>query len=142
MSDKAYYVNYASGPSVLRSGAVRPTTIAPALALLLAACAAAPADTRGHAATPAAPLDDSAIDVGLEHVRAAAGACVGALREPSTWMVRLTIRNDGRVTEVHADNADLPDPTVSMCLENAIARAVFPGFTGPPMTTTVPFELR
>jgi hypothetical protein len=109
-----------------------------AIALLLGGCASMQEESRAGANTP---LDNTAIDVGLEHVRGEASRCVGQLREPTTWMVRLTIRGDGHVTEVHADNADLPDPTVSMCLENAIARAVFPSFTGPPMSGTYPFEL-
>ena len=109
---------------------------------LFAGCATTGDAARSGSATPNAPLNDAAIELGLEHVRGAASRCVGALREPVTWMVRLTIREDGHPSEVHVDSADLPDPTISMCLENVFTTAVFPTFSGPPMSTTYPFELR
>jgi hypothetical protein len=110
---------------------------------LFAACGTtSDASRSGSGSAANAPLNDAAIELGLEHVRGAASRCVGALREPVTWMVRLTIREDGHPSEVHVDSADLPDPMISMCLENVFTTAVFPTFTGPPMSTTYPFELR
>jgi hypothetical protein len=112
---------------------------------LFVACGATSDATRGGngaGAAANAPLDDAAIELGLEHVRGAASRCVGNLREPVTWMVRLTITGDGHPSEIHVDSADLPDPMVSMCLETVFTRAVFPTFAGPPMSASHLFELR
>ncbi len=114
-----------------------------ACALSLAACAASEQE-RSPSTTPSASgqpgLDSSAIDVGMERVRPMVTSCLGPSRAGTTWNVRLTIRNDGRPTDVRAEG-ETEDPQVAACLEGAISGAMFRPFTGAPVTITYPFSV-
>jgi hypothetical protein len=115
--------------------------IAIASVLLLAACAASEPESRSESTTPAGgsgTLDNTAVDVGMERVRPIVTSCLGPGRTGTTWNVRLTIRNDGHPTDVRVES-ETEDPTIAACLEGAISGAVFPPFSGPPVTVTYPF---
>jgi hypothetical protein len=113
------------------------------VSILLAACAGSHEAQRSTtaAATPRPPeLDNSAVENAMQRVRPMVSACVAGAHAHETWNVRLTVRGDGHVTEVHADS-EQPDPQVSACLEGAISAATFPQFNGPPATFTVPYMI-
>jgi hypothetical protein len=116
-----------------------------ALLVLLAACGTTQGSTRGDGKT-GAQLDSSAIDVGLERVRGTIAACLrggrgGGFGGPSSgFTIHMTIRNDGHVGAVSVDAEGL-DPLVGQCLENAIATAEFPPFSGPPMVVAYPYSV-
>jgi hypothetical protein len=108
---------------------------------LAAGCAGGHEETRNDdpAAAQRAGLDQSAIDVGLERTRQVAGACVGQSHGGINFTVRLTIRSDGRTIEAHVVDGDVADMSVAACIEGALTAAVFPPFSGPPVTITVPY---
>ena len=110
-------------------------------ALFAIACATTHDDARAGGASGGAQLDNASIDVGMERVRGMAAACVAQGHGGTDWIVRLTIRPDGHPTEVHVDSTETPDPMVSSCLEGVIASAVFPPFSGPPMSVTYPYTV-
>ena len=107
----------------------------------LSACASAQDESRTNGAA-GAQLDNASIDVGMERVRGMAAGCVAQGHGGNDWIVRLTIRSDGHPSEVHVDSTETPDPMVSTCLEDVITQAVFPPFSGPPMTVTYPYSVR
>lgn len=114
-------------------------------ALFSIGCATTQDDARGAGGGSSgggAQLDNASIDVGMERVRGMAAACVAQGHGGIDWIVRLTIRPDGHPSEVHVDSTETPDPMVSSCLENVIAQAVFPPFSGPPMSVTYPYSVR
>jgi hypothetical protein len=113
------------------------------ISLLLAACAGSHEEQRSSGAVDRprpAELDNAAIENAMQRVRPMVSACVAGAHAHETWNVRLTVRGDGRVTEVHADS-EQPDPQVSACLKGAMSAATFPHFDGPPATFTVPYEI-
>ena len=111
----------------------------------MAGCAASHDEARsGGGATEGASagqLDQTAIDVAMERVRPIVSACVVGGRRNETWNVRVTIGPDGHPTDVRVDN-EQPDPQMAACLEGAISGAVFPPFSGPPMTVSYPYFVR
>ncbi|MGZ3405870.1 MAG: hypothetical protein ACXVDD_16685 [Polyangia bacterium] len=113
--------------------------------LLLIACGTTHESERSSNSAgtpPSGSLDRTAIDVAMERVRPLVSACVDPARRGETWNVDLTIRNDGRPTDVHVEGEQQGDPTVAACLEGAVSGALFPPFAGGPVTIRYPYYIR
>lgn len=111
---------------------------------IAAGCAAGHEEARNDdpAAAQRAGLDQSAIDVGLERTRQVASTCVGQSHGGINFTVRLTIRADGHTVEARVVDGDVADMSVAACIEGALTSAVFPPFSGPPVTITVPYYVQ
>jgi hypothetical protein len=55
--------------------------------------------------------------------------------------VNVTIEPDGHVSSAKLVNRDMATYAWGQCVEAAIAKATFPGFSGTAVTVTEPFDL-
>lgn len=77
----------------------------------------------------------------MRRVKAAVHACYQRYRVPGLASVQVRIRRDGSVgrAELHGLFASTP---TGACVEDALAAARFPSFSGAPITITYPYALR
>lgn len=94
-------------------------------------CATTRAVTVDPPAPPRVALTPSALDAAFNVHRAELDACNSAARARDATAggdttLRVTVADDGRVSQVNIAQTDHSDPVVPMCLANAVRAFVFP----------------
>ena len=77
----------------------------------------------------------------MQRVEPAVEACARRECDRGVWQVMLTVPDTGRPSEVHIEPPRNDDTPTARCIAAAVSSAVFPRFTGQPMTIRFPFYL-
>jgi hypothetical protein len=98
-----------------------------------------PTDAPPTDGPPPEQLDKAAIVAGMSRIAPRVRACFDQYRVIGVWTATLTIVNSGQVSKVHVAG---PHLETANCIGNAVAGAIFPPFTGAPLTISYPYVIR
>jgi hypothetical protein len=93
---------------------------------------------RAEPTGPTDQLDKNQVVAGMSAVKGAVVQCYRG-RKPGVYFADVIIDGSGRISRVNVRGADL---ATDDCVGQAVAGAVFPPFTGPPMLVSYPYLLR